>query len=433
MKRLIWLFLLIPFLAHALEFFPVAKFSGRRAILLKDGVGYYYEKTRPPTEEEIKKRLEWFNKEWKKLEEKEPEFEKALLKGKKKFEEELSKKPPPPHLKDFFLSVFKLIRLIVKEGINTTKPLARDYFSKAPVVVEAGFIVKRFDGSSYTLKIDYGKQEEWKRFPSDGVYFISSASGRYVALLTEDDFGKIRVFRLDEDKPVLLFEQIGTTPFAFSPSGNYFAYATPDRSSIVVVNKEGNPVWNIPVKYKTAKRKEDTGPIKIALSENRLGIISWIGIKIVNLKSGEEREIRLRGGKSILFNRNGNRIYANTPGEIYIYDLESLSLIKKLDYFYLKKRGFYVQYLASLSPDERFIAGLYDPSSFNNKVPLETSVLVIYDLERDEVIKRFENLENITGGLGGVFLPASFSEDWSYLLLIKKGDVFELFKITKEE
>lgn len=422
-----------PLLACALEFSPVAKFSGGRAVLLKDGVGYYYEKTRPPTEEEVGKRLEWFKEGWKKLKEKEPELERALSEGEREFNKELSKRPPPPFLKDFFMSVFKIFRLIAKESMNMAETLAKDHLSKAPVVVEAGFTVKRFDGSSYDLKIDYTDlyQEEWKRMPSDGVYPISSLDGVYIALMAESDFGKIRVFKVDGGRLELLFEVIGKSPFAFSPHGDYFVYKTLDGSHIVVVNKEGNIIRSVPLKYKIAKKGEDVGPIRIALSESHLGIISWIGIKVVDLKSGDEREVRLKGGKSILFNRYGNRIYANTLGGVFIYDLESLKLIKKLDFFYLRNRGVYVQYLASLSPDDRFIAILYDPSSFDDKASLETSVLVIYDLERDGVVKRFENLENITGGLGGVFLPVSFSEDWSYLLLSKKGNLVELYKVGK--
>jgi len=34
--------LMTPLLTHAFEFFKVDTFKGSRAILLKDGVGYYY-------------------------------------------------------------------------------------------------------------------------------------------------------------------------------------------------------------------------------------------------------------------------------------------------------------------------------------------------------------------------------------------------------
>lgn len=439
MKKFVWLFLVIPLLAflvtpllaYVIEFPMVAKFSGGRAILLKNRVGYYYEKTRPPTEEEIRKRVEWFKQEWRKLKERTPEIEKAISEGEKTFKEELSKKPPPPFLRPFFMSVFKLFKLIAKEGMNLAEPMAMEYFSKAPVVVEAGFVVKKFDGSSYSLKIDFTGlyQEEWKRMPSDGIYPLASIDGRYVALMTESDFGKIRVLRVDEEKLEPLFEVLGTTPIAFSPKGSYFAYTTPNRSQIIVVDKEGNIIRTVSLKYRIAKKGESEGPVRIALSENHLGVINWIGIKVVDLKSGEEREVRLRGGKSILFNRQGDKIYANNIGEIFIYDLESLNLIKKLDYFFLKKRGVHVHYLASLSPEENFLALLYDPSTYEEKATRETSVLLIYDLERNIVTKRFENLETITGGFGGVFLPASFSDNWEYLLLGKKGDLIELYKI----
>ncbi len=432
MKRwmLIILFiLLIPLSTYAFELIPIAQFRGVRAIILKEGVGYYYEKTRPPTEDEVKKRLEWFEQEWEKLKEKEPEFEKALSEGEKKFKEELSKRKPPTFLRDFFMSVFPLFRLIAKEGMKMAEPLAKNYFTKAPVVVEAGFVIKRFDGSSYNLKIDF-HEEEWKRMPSEGIYPISSSDGRYLALMTESDFGRIRVFRIEKEKLEPIFEVVGSTPFAFSPNGEYFSYASPNRSHMLVVDKEGNPIRNIPISYKIAGKKEDIGPIRIALSESYLGIVSWIGIKRVDLKSGEEKEVRLRGGKSIVFNRTGDRIYANSVGgEVFIYDLKSLNLIKKLDPFYLRKRGVYIQYIASISPEERFIAVLYDPSSYDDKAPLETSTLLIYDLESDRVIKRVENLESITGGFGGVFLPVSFTEDWSYVLLSRKGNVVELYKI----
>ena len=435
MKKVIGFFFMIylmtPLLTHAFEIFKVDTFKGSRAILLKDGVGYYYEKTRPPTEEETRKRVEWFQEEWKKLKERMPEFEKAISEGDKASKEKLSQKPPPPFLREFFTLGFKLFKLIAKEGVKLAEPMAMEYFSKAPVVVEAGFVIKKFNGSSYSLKLDLTRlyQEEWKRLPSDGIYPLASIDGRYVALVTESDFGKIKVFKIDKGTLEPLFEVLGTTPIAFSPKGSYFAYTTPNRSQIIVVNKEGKIIRTVPLKYRIAKKGESEGPVRIALSENHLGVINWIGIKVVDLKSGEEREVRLRGGKSILFNRQGDKIYANTIGEIFIYDLESLNLIKKLDYFFLKKRGVHVHYLASLSPEENFLALLYDPSTYGEKAPRETSVLLVYDLERNIVTKRFENLETITGGFGGVFLPASFSNNWEYLLLGKKGDLIELYKI----
>lgn len=435
MKKVIGFFLMIylmtPLLTHAFEIFKVDTFKGSRAILLKDGVGYYYEKTRPPSEEETRKRVEWFQEEWKKLKERMPEFEKAISEGEKAFREELSQKPPPPLLREFFTLGFKLFRLIAKEGVKLAEPMAMEYFSKAPVVIEAGFVVKKFDGSSYSLKLDLTRlyQEEWKRLPSDGIYPLASIDGRYVAFVTESDFGKIKVFKIDKGSLEPLFEVLGTTPIAFSPKGSYFAYTSPNRSQIIVVDKEGKIIRTVSLKYRIAKKGESEGPVRIALSENHLGVINWIGIKVVDLKSGEEREVRLRGGKSILFNRQGDKIYANTIGEIFIYDLESLNLIKKLDYFFLQKRGVHVHYLASLSPEEKFLALLYDPSTYKETAPRETSVLLIYDLERDIVTKRFENLEAITGGFGGVFLPASFSENWEYILLGKKGDIIELYRV----
>lgn len=430
MKKMFLYFLLIPFFAYSLEFFPVASFEGGRPVLLRDGVGYYYEKTRPPTQEEVEKRLEWFEREWAKLKEKEPEFYKALSEGEEKLKKEFSKSPPV--FNKFFMAAFKLIGLIAKEGMKAAQPLAREYFSKAPVVVEAGFIVKNLNGSSYTLKIDYGKvyKEEWKRMPSEGVYPVSSLNGLYLALITEDDFGTIKVYKLDNKKLELIFETAGTAPIAFSPSGKYLAYSTLDRSSIVVVDTEGNLIRKVAVEYKVAKKKESPGPVRIALSEKHLGIISWIGVKVVGLDDGSEREIRLRGGKSIIFNSRGDKLFASiTPGELYIYNVESLKLVKKVDYFSLRnKHKAFFTYISSVSPDDRFLAGLYDPTLIDEKAPPGKSVLVIYDLQGDIVIQRIENLEDITGGFAGVFIPASFSPDWNYLLVYKKGNKIELFK-----
>ena len=414
--------MLLPLIAHGIEFYPMFSFTGKRPVLLGRGVGYYYEKTRPPTEEEVRKRMEWFDAEWKKLREKEPEFEKAISEGEKKFKEELSKKPPPPALRSFFENAFKLIRLIAKEGIKIAEPLAKDYFTKAPVVTEAGFLIRNYDGTAHSLKIDY-REEEWKRMPSDGVYPVSDPKGNYLALLTEDKFGYIKVFRVGEEKLEHLFSVEGTTPFSFSPSGLYFAYATMDRSFIVITDMDGRVISKVKV-------QEGGGPISISLTEKSLAIVNWGGVKVVNLDNGVERGIRLKGGKSVLFSRKGDKLFVSiTPGGLYVYNAETLTLISKSDYFSLTdKNKVLFTYLVSLSPDERFLAGVYDKGLITSGMTVGESALFIYDLREGRVVYRIEGLENITGGFGGVFLPASFSPNWDYLLIYKKGDRVELLR-----
>ncbi|MEM4368425.1 MAG: hypothetical protein QXO21_05405 [Candidatus Anstonellales archaeon] len=409
-----------------MEFSSVFSFTGKRPILLGEEVGYYYEKTRPPTEEEIKKRIEWFDSEWEKLIEKEPEFEKAISSGEKKFKEELSKRPPPSTLKNFFEHAFKLIRLIAKEGAEIAKPLARDYFKKAPVVTEAGFLINKPDGIVYSLKIDY-KEEEWKRMPSSGVYPVSDPEGNYLALLTENEFGYIKVFSVKEKKLEPLFSVEGSTPFTFSPSGLYFAYATIDRSFIVITDNAGNVVRKVKV-------PEGGGSISISLTEKKLAIVNWEGVKVVNLDNGIEKNIHLKGGKSVLFNKIGNKLFVTRmPGELYIYDMQTLELINKLDYFSLKnKHKVFFTFLVSLSPDERFLAGVYDKGLFMSGMTVGESILFIYDLKEGKVVYKIDGLEDVTGGFGGIFLPAFFSPKWNYLLIYKKGNKAELLRVKHQ-
>lgn len=422
-------------LSHAMNLSLLNSFYGERPVLLKDGVGYYYEKTRLLTQEEIKKRLEWFEEEWSKLEEKEKELQKSLSEAEKETLKTKKKSVQPPGFEKFISTSFKLFGLIVKEGMGIGKSLAKEYLSRAPVVTEAGFVIKKYDGTSYTLKVDYEKlyPEEWKRMPSEGVFVTSSLNGLYVALMTETEPG-IRFFKVDEGRLEPILHLPGKTPIALSPSGRYIAYRSLDDQSIVVANQKGEVVYKVFLKYRVGREKEQLGPVRIALTEKHLAIISWIGIKLVNLENGAENEVRLDGGKSIIFNLRGDRIYATSVGgALYIYDVDNLKLIKRLNPFHLWERHkVRFLYLASVSPDDRLIAGLYDPSSVENKAPAGTSVLFIYDLQADKILLKMEALESITGGFGGVFVPASFSPDWDYLLVYKRGSKIELFRIQRE-
>jgi len=456
MKRIKYMFMMILIL---FIFYGIASGDTSR-IYLKDAsqvalfpdgsIIYYYEKTRPPTEEEKKIREEKFDAEWARLKEKGEETVPKMEKEAEKAGEEVSKKAPIV-LKPFFKSLKFFIREIMKEGMKIAYPVGKKRFVNQPVVIKAGFVIEDTDGKKQEIPVDlsefYG-EEEWERMPIDAVNIIVSPTGNYFALITTTR--GIELFHMKNKEPIKRITFKGTHPFGFSCDGKEFYYREHDEKSkfsICLLPKrflsdEGVKTVLPEILCKSIKLNLDKSNGRITdagITGNYLFVLTFGKLYVFDLEKNELiKIIKIKGygGRSLLVSQDEVYI-ANLRFELYrinlpTFDVEQISPNR----FYLEENfGLHFFRLVSISPDKRYIASLFDPGLIKPKgvknwsgSTTGESILFIWDIEEKRAVKIYNlRLEEARGSFEAK-IPVLFSPDWKYKVLHLKGGGIELWK-----
>lgn len=438
------------------RYFPTAT----KGILLDNGViVFYFEETRLPTEEEKIKRTNHFEKEWMELERKSkesiPKMEKSVEEGSKEAMKEAKKHPILGPLFPFFKIVPKFFSGIVKVGMEIAKTEGKRYFVNQPVVTKAGFIFSYPDGKEeemlLSLEETYGP-EEWMRMPNDAVNIQVSNSGRLLGIETEK--GGILLFEYDQTtgKYLELGRVEGSHPFGFSADDKYMFVTL--EEGLYRIDILPPPDWrdkryvispHRPLKEVKIEIEKGIAVTDVILHGDYLLLLTWSKLyvyDVINEKIHREFKIRGYGGKSMILGPSGNVFVAGMDMSTVVrIDTNSWRIYDFVteDHFALpRKYGVYFHKLASISPDERYVAALYDPGLIpppNAKSwsggTIDESRLFIWDVkERRVVVRSDERLESITGGFG-YQAPAYFTKDWKYALLRMKDRGMELLELRK--
>ena len=274
--------------------------QARKAALLPDGkVVYYWERTRPPTDQEKDRRASWFDAEWERFrrqaeQEGIPQIERSSEQMARKLEEEAAKqpvvvRPVVPLLSAVLRGLPAWFRWVVEQ----TLPLARKHFINQPVVVGAGVRVWGPIGKTQELlPVDvstlYG-EESWARFPADELHLRASPDGRYVALETADE-----AFVLLQLTPSALSPRArvrGGSPLGWSADGRLlFVTRSADREKFVAVHTHDDlrELARCPADFDRRLWGAGTGSIirDVAIAEDRLAVALFTDLGVCRLPAG---------------------------------------------------------------------------------------------------------------------------------------------------
>jgi len=452
-ERLIYLGLLSIFVGSV---FSSSVFSQKseikdatRAAIFPDGsIIYYYEKTRPATEEEKRIREKWFEEEWAKLKEKSKKTVPTMEKEAEKAGEEASKEAPII-LKPFFKSLKFFIKEIMKEGLRISYSIGKRHFVNQPVVVNAGFVIEDVNGKKQEVPVDliefYGK-EEWERIPIDAVNIIISPKGNYFALITTAR--GIELFHMKNKEPIKRITFIGRYPFGFSYDSKEFYYREDEGSKFSIcklpdrfLSDEGAKTFLPEILCKSVNVSLDKGDwiTDAGIMGNYLFVLTMKKLYVFDIDKSELiKIIKIKGygGRSLLVSQDGVYI-ANVSFELYrinlpTFDVEQASPNK----FYLEENfGLHFFRLVSISPNKRYIASLFDPGLIKPKgvkswsgSTTGESRLFIWDIEEKRPVKVYNvKLEEAKGSFGSA-IPVLFSPDWKYKVLHLKEGRIELWQ-----
>ncbi len=423
-----------------------------KGALLNDGTAvFYFEETRPATEEEKAKRAQEFERKWKELEVRAREFEKKgeeVPEEAKKAESEIHKKSPFLPRFPLYAIVSGFFKEIVKSGMEIAYSLGKKHFINAPVVTKAGFMFVSSERIQTEFPVDleeaYGS-ESWQRMPNDAVNIRVSADDRLVGIETEK--GGIMLYELKDSAVSFVGRIEGTHPFGFSPDG---------RHMFVTMEKGLFQIYRLPPKrdkdyrfvlpeFLLVKKVRLDIPKRVAMTDVLLleRYLVVLTLKELFVYDWEKESLQRFtfgrfGGRSLLASSDQDVFVAKIDKTLAKVDLRKMRSYEfKMNHFDLPRHHrVYFHKLVSISPDKRFIAALYDPGlippkgvkSWSGSTTGE-SILFIWDLLKGEVMWQLQRrLEDITGGFG-YHPPACFSKDWSYLLLNLKDDGVELLRL----
>ena len=428
--------------------FKIPSLQVRNAVLLSEGlIAYYWERTRPATEEEKKRRAEWFDKEWEKLRQKAeqegiPEIEKGAKVMAQKLEEEKSKMPIIVRpMVPIFSAIFRGLSSWLHWVVEYTYPIARQHFINQPVVEEAGINIWDPKGKTKKiLSVDisslYGK-ESWERYPTNGFNLIASPDGRYVVLHTEEDPNAFNLFEIREEDLFFKGQIRGSGPLKWSYDGKYLALSK-EKEKLVYVFSSETLKEVIRCNFDFDRRALRAGSSQsswlqdIALGDGRLAIALLTDLGICKLSDGSlnlpDVAILRRIGppKSITFGKDGKTLYVASLRGFFVVDTESFTILNQ--YLTMPGDGFYFQLLAGVSPDGRYAAVLH-----GRERDYGWATLFIWDIYQNRIIQRIgtepgQMLNTISSGFGGIYPPVKISPDWRYLLAIRQDGVLELYQ-----
>ncbi|MBC7188886.1 hypothetical protein H5U35_01545, partial [Candidatus Aerophobetes bacterium] len=352
----VFMFMLLPFYAIAQAGEPLYVEVGTLAVgtnnagLLPDGsVVYFWEKTRPPTEEEKARRGEWFEAQWEAFrkqaeEEKLPKIKKETEEASKEMEKELSKRAPltVKPLVPILSATVRGFHLLFLEAMKIGYPLARRHFINQPVVEEAGLRMWNPNEKKETklLSVDvpslYGN-ETWTRTPIDALNLIVSPDGKYIAMETKDG---INLFKFDEGfHPVAQIK--AHSPMGWSPDCRLFFVTkeTGESARIIVLRMEDLKELIIfsadfdRVPFKSASVSSKSIIKSVAITNRLLAIALFTDLGIYNLEDGSLRlpdlkTIRKIGPpRGVVFSEDGKTLYVAGLRGFSVVNAESFHII----------------------------------------------------------------------------------------------------------
>ncbi len=405
-----------------------------RAALLNNGiVVFYFEETRPVTEEEKEKRSQEFERQWRELEKKDKDFANRVI----------------PSSRTTFIS--EIFKWLLTDVMKNAYPLAENAFVNTPVVTKAGFIFILRDGTQIEVPVDLEKEygfETWQRMAGLGINIRISADNRFVALEREKGGIMLYVLRNGAVTPLGIFD--GMYPFGFSLDGErMFVTLGKGLYRVIYLPSKDGPIPYVDyipfvpgilsevVRIDIGK---DISITDVLLASKYLVVLTSKEIIFYDLEKNtivHTLSLNKSGGRSILASSDQEVFVAEMDGTLAKIDLRDMrSYDFKMNHFdLLRDHRVYFHKLVSISPDKRFIAALYDPGlilpegskSWSGSTRGE-SRLFIWDLVKGKVVWQLEKrLEGITGGFG-YQSPVYFSKDWSHLLLNLKDDGLELWQ-----
>lgn len=422
----------------------------REAALLPDGkVAYYWERTRPPTDQEKERRAAWFDAEWERFrrqaeQEGIPQIERGGEQMARQLEEEAAKqpwvvRPLVPILSATFRGLGPWLRWVM----DYTLPIARQHIINQPVVVEAGLGLWEPGGKTpkELLPVDvphlYGA-ESWARFPTDALHLRASPDGRYVALETAD-------------KAFVLFELTGTalspkarvrggSPLGWSPDGRLlFVTRSEDRKKVIAIYAADDlrELARCPADFgrNLIKAAGNVGGILmgVAISEDRLAMALFTDLGVCRLPAGslglpDPATLRRIGAPRGLAFSQGRLYVASTRG-FAVVDPDTFAILDQ--YVQPAAAGYSFQQLAGVSPDGRYAAALHGKERDDG-----WATLFFWDVHQRRIVQRIGTqpgrmLDSISSGFRFIYPPAQLSRDWRYLLVIRQDGILELYQGTR--
>ncbi len=409
---------------------------------------FYFEETRPATEEEKVRRAQEFEKNWKELKLKAKKFEKKSEEIAKEAESEIQKKSAFLSRFPIYAIISGFLKEILKSGMEIGYSLGKQYFSSAPVVTKAGFRFVSKEGLLKEISVDLAEEygpEPWQRMPNDAVYLKASADNRFIGLETEK--GGIILYELKDETIYFVARIKGTHPFGFSPDGKHmFVTLGKDHYRIYRLPPKRDKDYRLPlpeflhVKDISFNIPKGTVIKDVLLLDKYLLVLTWHELLVYDWENDKIHKFKFGGygGRSLVAVPDQEVFVAKMDMTLAKVDLKEMRVYDfKMDHFQLPRtHGVYFHKLVSVSQDKRFIAALYDPGLIPPKgakswsgSTTDESRLFIWDIYKGEVAWHLEQrLESITGGFG-YHPPAAFSQNWNYLLLNLKGGGIELLEL----
>lgn len=431
-------------------FVKVAELRGKNshiskaALLPKGEVIYFWERIRPPTDEEKRIRSAWFDEQWeafrKQAEQKGiPEIERRSEEIAKELESELAKQPPiVRQMQPFFSAAARGIPMLMRQALKMALPLARRHFVNQPVVVEAGLKIRSPDGSETNIPTNLEKlygEETWMRMPAEEINLRASPDGKYVALETADESFVLFELRGNDFAPMAQVR--GQSPIGWSHSGRLmFSARSPKGDTFVVYAmddlKEVATLGPVP---RPTKRFSSINAVAISdelLAVGGGNLFCIYRLADGSLKQPDIRTLRRIGGSpdsviyGLTFSPDGRALYVASARGFFVIDPYTLSVLD--EYILSAGSDFRFEALAGVSPDGHYAAVLYGKERLNG-----WATLFFWDIRRKQIVQKIGTeegrmLDTISSGFRFIYPPATLTNDWQFLLAIRQDGVLELYR-----
>lgn len=416
-----------------------------KAFLLPKGeVIYFWEQTRPPTEEEKRLRAEWFDKQWE-------EFRKnAEKRGIPKIEEdarEIAKELDRWHsklpliektVKPFLSAVARGMPMLMRQAMEIGHPLAREHFINQPVVVKSGLIIHYPNGDENNVQLDLEKfygQESWARIPTEDINLRASPNGGFWVLETKDKF--LLLFKIKDGNFIPIAKIQGQSPIGWSLNDRFMFVKSLDEGSFVVYEMQSLKEM-AKVNLKSTSCNIKSSFIRAAAISDEFFVVSGRDtLCLYSLSDGSIRQpnikmLRRIGGSpnsviyGVAFSLDGRLLYIASARGFFVIDPYNFSLLD--EYILPAGSSFYFQSLAGISPDGRYAAVLYGKERING-----WATLFIWDIHNKRILQRIgtdegKMLHTISAGFRHIYPPAILTKDWTYLLIILHDGTIELYR-----
>lgn len=417
----------------------------RKAVLLPEGnVAYFHEVTRPPTEEEKAARAKWFDEQWeafrKEAEKKGiPEIERKSEEIAKELEKQISQQPPVVRsMQPFFSAAARGIPMLMRLALEMALPLARRHFINQPVVTAAGLRMWYQDrGRADLLQVDVQKLyggETWMRVPLEEINLRASPDGRYLALESAEE--AIVIFELKGGGLSPIAQIRGRSPIGWSHGGRLmFVSKAARKDSFTVFSTEDlREVISVGLIPCSGER-----PIvrAVAISDRYLAVGGGNFLCVHRFMDGsflqpDRRTLRRVGGApdsviwGLAFSPDSRLLYITSARGFFVIDPSTFAVLD--EYVRPAGAGFYFDTLAGVSPDGHYAAVLH-----GRERPHGWATLFFWDIPGKRILQRIgtregQMLDTISSGFRFIYPPATLTEDWRFLLVVRQDGILELYR-----